>query len=625
MSRSTPRRTPTFRPRGRTALAVLPALAAALVAPVPAGAATPAAAPPAPVQAPGRQPVATGYGGAVSTVDPDASRTAIEVLRQGGNAMDAAVAAGATLGVTEPYVAAIGGGGYMTYYDARSRRVHALDGRETAPGAMNERSFVDPATGAAIPFDQAVTSGLSVGVPGTVAQWELGLRRFGTRDLRTLLKPAIQVADRGFVVDQEFRDQTAVNEARFRDIVPTRQLFLPGGALPEVGSTFRNPDLARTYRELSKRGPRWLYGGELGREVVGTVQRPPVDPASARNVRPGLMQAADLRAYDALSKSPTRVTYRGLDVYGMPPSSSGGSTVGEALNILGNFRLGPQDTVRTLHYYLEATKLAYADRGRYVGDPAKVDVPLKELLSKGFARERACLVNPGQAATAPVAPGSPDGDYTPCIPPGQATRQLAYEGPQTTHLVVADRWGNVVAYNVTIEQFGGSGITVPGRGFLLNNELTDFSLAPPAPGSPPDPNLPGPGKRPRSSMAPTIVLKDGRPLLALGTPGGSTIITTVLQILLNRIDLGMDLPASLAAPRATQRNTPAVFAEQAFIDRYGAALAARGHQVQLFPGPPAGTIGAATGLEILRPGLVQAVAEPSRRGGGAALVVYPAR
>ncbi|WP_242614661.1 gamma-glutamyltransferase [Actinomadura roseirufa] len=561
----------------------------------------------------------------MSTVDPDASRAAVEVLRHGGNAMDAAIAAGATLGVTEPYVSAIGGGGYLTYYDARSRRVYALDGREFAPKATRPDSFVDPATGRALPFDEAVTSGLGVGVPGTLAQWDLALRRFGTRDLRTLLRPAIRVAERGFTVDQEFHDQTALNEARFRDIVPTRELFLPGGRVPAVGSTFRNPDLARTYRELARRGPDWLYKGGLGAEVARTVTAPPVDPAATRKVRPGLMTTGDLAAYRALSKQPTHVPYRGLDVYGEPPSSSGGSTVGEALNILGNFRLDARDPVTALHYYLEASKLAYADRGAYVGDPAKVSVPLEELLSSGFARERACLIKPGQAAVAPVPPGSPDGRYAPCVPPGTQTRALAFEGPQTTHLVVADKWGNVVAYTVSIEQFGGSGITVPGRGFLLNNELTDFTLQPPAPGAPADPNLAGPHKRPRSSMAPTLVLKDGRPRLALGTPGGSTIITTVLQILLDRIDLGLDLPAALAAPRATQRNTPQVFAEPAFIERYGRELAARGHRLEPFPGPPRGVIGAATALEVLRPGLVQAVAEPVRRGGGSALVVTPAR
>ncbi|MFI6516494.1 gamma-glutamyltransferase [Spirillospora sp. NPDC050679] len=606
-------------PARRTALAAAAVLAASLAAPGQAAADARTGAPP------GKNPVATGYGGAVSTVDPDASAAAIEVLKRGGNAMDAAVAAAATLGVTEPFVAAIGGGGYMTYYDAKKRRVYAVDGRETAPGRMRADSFVDPATGRALPFEEAVTSGLSVGVPGTVAQWERALRRHGTRDLGPLLGPAIRVAEKGFVVDKEFRDQTAVNEARFRDIVPTRKLFLPGDKLPEIGSTFRNPDLARTYRELAKRGPDWFYEGGLAREIVQTVKKPPVDPAATRKVRPGLMEERDLAAYKALHPRPTRVSYRGLDVYGMPPSSSGGSTVGEALNILGNFRLDAKDPARTLHYYLEASKLAYADRGRYVGDPAHVKVPLDELLSRGFARERACLIKPDQAAAAPVAPGSPDGRYTPCVPPGRATRALAQEGPQTTHLVTADKWGNVAAYTLSIEQFGGSGITVPGRGFILNNELTDFTLQPPAPGSPADPNLPGPGKRPRSSMAPTIVLEDGRPRLAVGTPGGSTIITTVLQILVNRIDLGMDLPAALAAPRATQRNTPQVFAEQAFLDRYGRALAARGHRLELFPGPPAGTIGAATGLEILGPGLVRAVAEPVRRGGGSARVVRPRR
>lgn len=261
----------------RTAAAAALAVAASLTVPAAPAAAAPAtvpAHPRLPTKQPVKQAVATGYGGAVSTVDPDASRTALEVLRRGGNAMDAAVAAGATLGVTEPYVAAIGGGGYMTYYDARTRRVHALDGREFAPKRMKQDAFIDPATGRPLPFDQAVTSGLGVGVPGTLAQWDLALRRFGTRDLGTLLRPAIKVADRGFVVDQEFHDQTATNEARFRDIVPTRRLFLPGGKVPAVGSVFRNPDLADTYRELARRGTDWFYQGGLGKEIARTVAKP---------------------------------------------------------------------------------------------------------------------------------------------------------------------------------------------------------------------------------------------------------------------------------------------------------------------------------------------------------------
>jgi gamma-glutamyltranspeptidase/glutathione hydrolase len=577
---------------------------------------------PADAAAPAKRATAVGYGGAVATVDLDASRTAIEVLERGGNAMDAAVAAAATLGVTEPYVAAIGGGGFITYYDAATRRVHTIDGRETAPRAMGERAFIDPATGRPLPFDDAVTSGLSVGVPGTVAQWDHALRRFGTRGLGELLRPAIRVAERGFTVDQEFVDQTTLNADRFEDIVPTRELFLPGGRPPAVGSTFRNPDLAETYRSLARRGPGWLYRGRLGAEIVNTVKRPPVDPAATRVVRPGLMESADLAAYTAPARAPAHVRYRGVDVYGMAPPSSGGSTVGEALNILENFSLSKRDPVQALHHYLEASRLAYADRARYVGDPTFSDVPLRELLSGGFARERACLIDPARAATSPVPPGEPDGEYAGCAPAAGAARALPYEGPQTTHLVVADKHGNVVAYNVTIEQFGGSGLTVPGRGFLLNNELTDFSFAPPADGTP-DPNLPAGGKRPRSSMAPTIVLKNDKPMLAIGTPGGSTIITTVLQILVNRLDLDMDLPEALAAPRATQRNTTATLAEPGFIDLYGDALADKGHIVQPFTGPPP-SIGAATGLEFLGGNRVQAVAEPERRGGGSALVVRPA-
>jgi gamma-glutamyltranspeptidase / glutathione hydrolase len=545
-----------------------------------------------------KKPVAEGSGGAVSTVDLDASKAALGVLREGGNAMDAAVAAAATLGVTEPYSAGLAGGGFIVYYDARRKKVHTIDGREAAPKAMG------PASLEGIPFDDAVTSGLSAGVPGSVAQWELALRRFGTLSLRQALKPAIDVATKGFKVDQTFYDQTAANAARFKDFTSTAKLYLPGGAPPPVGSTFRNPELADTYRRLGRLGGEWLYGGALGAEVVATVKKPPVTPGSTRNVRPGLMELSDLKAYRALERPPTKMTYKGMDVYGMAPPSSGGSTVGEALNILEALpEVGE-------HEYLEASRLAFADRGKYVGDIP--GVPLKELLSDGFAKERACLIGE-RAMPHPAAPGDPDGMYGPCqAAPSAKGVETAPEGPETTHLVVVDRWGNVVAYNITIESTGGNGIVVPGRGFLLNNELTDFTFGP-APG---DPNLPAPGKRPRSSMAPTIVLHDDRPLLALGSPGGSTIITTVLQILVNRWDFGMSLPEALAAPRATQRNTAQTQAEQAFIDRYGAELTRQGHSLVLNP-----EIGAATAVEFLRHGRLQAVAEPTRRGGGSALVV----
>lgn len=558
-------------------------------------------APPALAEPQPKVPVAEGYGGAVATVDLDASKAAIGVLKKGGNAMDAAVAAGAVLGVTEPYSSGLAGGGFMVYYDARQRKVYTIDGRETAPQAMTSTSLEG------IPFEEGVTSGLSAGVPGTVANWDLALRRFGTISLKQALRPAIEVASQGFVVDQTFHDQTAANAARFKDITSTAKLYLPNGAPPPVGSTFRNPELADTYRELGERGPSWLYDGQLGKEIVATVKQPPVTPGSTRNVRPGLMELSDLRAYRALMREPTKVSYNGLDVYGMAPPSSGGSTVGEALNILeARPRVG-------LHEYLEASRLSFADRGKYVGDIP--GVPLKELLSDGFAKERSCLI--GDTAIAhPAAPGEPDGSYRGCGRPSGTATPIADEGPETTHLVVADRWGNVIAYNLTIESTGGNGIVVPGRGVLLNNELTDFTFGP-APG---DPNLPAPGKRPRSSMAPTLVFDDGRPVLAAGSPGGSTIITTVLQILVNRYEFGMDLPDALAAPRATQRNTAQTQSEQAFLDRYRAELEAKGHSFALNP-----EIGAATALEFLGRGIIQAVAEPTRRGGGSAMVVSTSR
>ncbi|MEQ4204835.1 gamma-glutamyltransferase [Actinopolymorpha sp. B9G3] len=601
-------------------------LAAALVVP-PAQAYVRAASPPGTTtslaEAPaghvpaGKVPVAEGYGGAVSTVDLDATRAGLGVLRRGGNAVDAAVAAAATLGVTEPFSAGIGGGGFFVYYDARSGEVRTIDGRETAPAAATEELFIDPEAGGPLPFEQARVSGLSVGVPGTPATWQRALDEWGTWSLPQALAPATKVAAEGFVVDETFRSQVAENSDIFDDFTSTSELYLPGGAPPAAGSRFSNPDLARTYALLAKQGVGALYDGPLGAEIARTVQQPPVAPDTDRVVRPGAMTAADLAAYDAPLRAPTHVDYAGLDVYGMGPPSSGGSTVGEALNILESQDLSADDRTAALHAYVEASALAFADRNRYVGDADQVDVPLDELLSQGFAEERACQIDPDAVLEKPVAPGVPDGQYAGCGEEAPGPTGGQREGLSTTHLTVSDRWGNVVAYTLTIEATGGSGIVVPDRGFLLNNELTDFNFAP-TQGDAPDPNLPGPGKRPRSSMSPTIVLDDGRPLLALGSPGGATIITTVLQTLVNRLDLGMNLPDAVAAPRVSSRNT-ASQAEPAFLaSPEGEALVAKGHKFAEIP-----EIGAETALEFGRHGFVQAVAEPTRRGGGSAMVVRP--
>lgn len=309
----------------------LAAVAAALLS---VGACAPASVSEAGTPAPPRAktPVATGYGGAVASVDADASAAGIEVLRNGGNAVDAAVATAAALGVTEPYSAGIGGGGYFVYYDAKSRTVHTIDGRETAPKSADSSLFLE--NGKPLPFADAVTSGLSVGTPGTAATWNTALDAWGSRSLPQLLKPAERLAKDGFVVDDTFRAQTQSNQARFADFPDSARLFLPGGQLPVVGSTFKNPDLARTYKELGRTDTRSLYEGELARDIVRTVRKPPVAPDSGRKARPGDLTERDLSGYRTKKQAPTKVSYRGLDVYGMAPSSSGGTSVGEALNIL---------------------------------------------------------------------------------------------------------------------------------------------------------------------------------------------------------------------------------------------------------------------------------------------------
>jgi gamma-glutamyltranspeptidase / glutathione hydrolase len=569
-------------------------------------------------------PTSVGYGGAVTSVDREASAAGLRVLKHGGNAVDAAVATAATLGVTEPYSTGIGGGGYFVYYDAGTGRVHTIDGRETAPASMPHDAFIDPATGLPYNFTpELVTSGVSVGVPGSLATWQRALDRWGTRSLGQMLRPGIDVARRGFVVDPTFRQQTLENKARFEAFPSTRRLFLPGGDAPAVGSVFHNPDLAATYRLIARRGPDEFYRGRIADQIVQSVQHPPKSPSTTLPVPPGFMQTSDLSAYRTIDRAPTHVGYRGYDVYGMAPSSSGGSTVGEALNIMERYDLSSMSAVDALHHYLEASALAFADRGAYVGDPAYVNVPLQDLLSDTYAAERACQIDPTTAMTKPVAPGDVTSYDGQCDPTSTSPTVKApdTENLNTTNLTVADRWGDIVEYTLTIEQTGGSGIVLPGRGFLLNNELTDFSPVWKAG----DPNRIEGGKRPRSSISPTIVLRNGTPYLALGSPGGSTIITTVLQMLFDRIDRGMTIEQAIAAPRGSQRNTPSVTAEQSFIDEYGAALGAYGHTFTPAgaPGTTAAEIGAATAIEFGAGGLLTAVSEPTRRGGGSALVVRP--
>ncbi|MEP6599567.1 MAG: gamma-glutamyltransferase [Actinomycetota bacterium] len=572
-----------------------------------------------------KQAVATGTGGAVASAEFNASKAGIEVLRAGGNAIDAAVAVASTLGVTEPFVAGPGGGGFMVIYLAASHQVVTIDGREMCPSACTPALFIDPQTGKPLAFEEARHSGLSVGVPGMVATWAKAVQLYGRNRFARDLRPAIDVARRGFEITPNFVQQELAALPDLQAFTSSRKLFLTADGQPlPVGSTLRNPDLALTYTQLAAHGADYLYTGPLGQEIADTVQHPPVWPGTPLTVRPGIMTAQDVANYVAKSRTPTHVTYRGLDIYGMAPPSSGGSTTGEALNILQGWDLSAEPRAQALFHYLEASRLAFADRNAWVGDPDYVPVPLQGLLDPAFAASRRCLVG-NTALTSPVAPGSPFPPYAAC--PLSGASSPAREGTETNHLVVADRWGNVVSYTNTIEQLAGSGITVPGRGFLLNNEMTDFNFAPSAPGVY-NPNLPAPGKRPRSSMSPTIVLKHGVPDFTLGSPGGSTIITTVLQTLINHVDFGMTLPNAIAAARATQRNTASTVAEHDFITSelaheltvtYGEKFVEQTGPVV----PLNGWIGNATGIDFLPGGVFQAAAEPVRSGGGSALVVNP--
>ena len=575
-----------------------------------------------------QQATAVGYGGAVASDSLPATQAGVQVLRHGGNAVDAAVAVAATLGVSDPMVAGIGGGGYFVYYDAHTRRVYTLDGRETAPAADGPNLFIDPTTGNPLSFPTAVTSGLSVGVPGTLRTWQTALDLWGQHSLAADLRPAIRVAERGFPVTGALHEEIRENAGRFAQFSSTSQLLLPGGQPPATGSLLRNPDLARTYRLIARQGADALYGGAIGQDVVNAVHDLPLVPGATLTPRPGAMTADDLRNYAVREVAPTHVDYRGYDVYSMAPSSSGGITVGESLNILSNFDMAHLSGVQFWQHFLEATRLAYADRNHYIGDPTYVNVPQDGLLSPAFGLQRACLINPLHAATSPVAPGDPSQGSGGCSVQGVPDQVAPDHEFDTNHLVVADAQGDVVSYTNTIEELGGNGVVVPGRGFLLNNELTDFNFAPSFPG---DPNLPAAGKRPRSSMSPTIVLRHRRPFLAVGAAGGASIITTVLQILLERIDRHMSLPDAIDAPRASQRNAATTQAEPAFLSGPDAAgLEQLGQTFTVVDTSPLDptvsippTIATAAGLEFLNDGRVLAAGEATRYRLGAAAVVFP--
>jgi gamma-glutamyltranspeptidase/glutathione hydrolase len=557
-------------------------------------------------QAQARSPLATGTGGAVATISEPASQSALAILNKGGNAIDAAVAAAATLGVTDPFSCGVGGGGFMVIYLAKEKRVITIDHRETAPASFTPTVFTE--NGKPWDYDTAIASGMSVGVPGTVRGWHEALDRYGTMSFKQVLAPAIKVAGDGFRINDNFSHLAADNARKFSLFPATAALYLRDGKAVPAGTLIRNPDLARTYRMIAAGGVKAFYSGKLAQAIVDTVNTPPV--AAGASVRAGKMTLADLSNYEARLRQPIRSTYRGYELYGMPLPGSGGIAIAEALNILEGYDLKSLPREQAEHLYLEASRLAFADRNAYLADPEFVDAPVEGLLSKDYAARRRELINPQRAMLRAEAGDPFLFQQDPSVPLRPANTRLLSESAHTTHLTVSDKDGNIVSYTYTIEDWGGSGIVVPGYGFILNNEMTDFDF------SGPHPNVPEAGKRPRSSMSPTIAFRNGKPAFTVGSPGGSTIITTVLQTIVNHIDLGMPMDAAMNAPRLSERNGSTTDVEPGFagtpqaqaLERFGQRWSSKVEE-----------IGAANALVFNEDGTVTAVSEARRHGTGTAL------
>ncbi|MGC1357661.1 MAG: gamma-glutamyltransferase [Xanthobacteraceae bacterium] len=528
-----------------------------------------------------RAQAVTATNGMVVAQEAIAARIGADILRKGGNAVDAAVAIGFTMAVTYPRAGNIGGGGFMIIHRADGDDT-AIDYRETAPAAINKTSFLDP-QGNADP-QKSRDSALGIGVPGTVAGLALAEERYGSGHftLADLIQPAIALARDGIPVADDTADSLPQDRVRLARWPSSAQIFLKAdGSVLAPGDMLVQTDLAATLQAVANKGPRAFYEGPVAEKLSAAVL-----------AAGGVMTADDLKNYRAIERKPLRGSYRGYDIVSMPPPSSGGIALIEMLNILEGYSLAKTGDAQELFLMIEAMKRAYADRAWFLGDPDVVQVPVARLISKKYAAEWRATINPAKA--------TPASD----IHAGAGT---AAEGHNTTHFSVIDRFGNAVSNTYTINFSYGVGLVAAGTGVLLNNELDDFAAKADAPNAfgllGYDANAPGPGKRPLSSMTPTIVLKDGKPWLVTGSPGGSRIINTVLQILVNVIDRKMDIASAVSAPRVHNQWMPdRVFVESALPQELVAALQARGDDVVVLQTPtsansimvtPAGFVGAA--------------------------------
>jgi gamma-glutamyltranspeptidase / glutathione hydrolase len=498
--------------------------------------------------------------GMVVAQEKTAARIGMEILKGGGNAVDAAVATGFALAVTYPRAGNIGGGGFMLIHSADRHEDVAIDYRETAPAATTPGIFL----GADGKPDNAKSrdSALGIGIPGTPAGLALALEKYGSGrfTLAELIRPAIELARNGVVLADDSADTLPDWHRRLARWPSSAKIFSrPDGNSLREGDTLVQPDLAATLEAIATQGPRGFYEGPVAEKI-----------AKAIGDAGGIMTTDDLGAYRPVIREPVHGTYRGYDIVSMPLPSSGGVVLVESLNILEGFPLRDmkQGSPASLHLLIEAMKRAYADRAHYLGDPAFVSAPVATLVTKDYAARQRASIDPEHA--------TPWADAVSAAPPR--------EGSNTTHFSVVDSFGNAVSNTYTLNFSYGVGMVAEGTGVLLNNELDDFTAAPGASNAYGlvgfDANLPGPGKRPLSSMSPTIVLKEGRPVLVTGSPGGSRIISTVLQVIVDVLDYQMDVAAAVAAPRLHHQWLPdEVRIERGFATETLDALAAKGHHI----------------------------------------------
>ncbi|MDC7716876.1 gamma-glutamyltransferase [Vogesella sp. DC21W] len=472
--------------------------------------------------------------GMVAAEQELATRVGVDVLKRGGNAVDAAVAVGFALAVVLPNAGNLGGGGFMMLHDARSGKDIALDFREIAPVRASRDMYLDDKGNVA--DGRSLYTHLAVGVPGTVAGMEYALKQWGSMKLADIIAPSIKLAEEGMPVSVTLAKMLQVEKDNLGKWPGTRAIFFRNGEPLKAGDRLVQKDLAKSLRLLAKHGSKVFYQGEIGDKIVAEMAR-----------HGGLISKDDLRNYKVEQREPVSGDYRGYKVVSMPPPSSGGTHIVQILNMLERYPLAQYgaNSAQTIHYLAETMKLAYADRAEYLGDPGFVKVPVRGLTAKRYADELAARIDP-QA----VLPAS-------AIKPG---KPQPYESDQTTHYSVVDSKGNAVAVTYTLNLNFGSGIVAEGTGILLNNEMDDFSAKPGVPNAygliGGDANAIQPGKRPLSSMSPTLVLKDGKPWLVTGSPGGARIITTTLQTIVNAIDFGMNPAEAAATPRVHHQWLP---------------------------------------------------------------------